>query len=78
MILLDGDVNGDAGLEIDDVLLEVADLPQELQAGLIGLEALELNLLDVLRSLLQVDLKHVLLAQELFVLAFEGFVFLHK
>jgi len=52
LILLDGDVNGDAGLEIDDVLLEVADLPQELQAGLIGLEALELNLLDVLRSLL--------------------------
>ena len=58
LISLNGDVDGDSGLEVDDVLLEGVDLElgrleasEELNLGLADLEVLPFKLLDVAASI---------------------------
>jgi hypothetical protein len=64
LISLNGDVDGDSGLEVDDVLLEGVDLElgrleasEELNLGLADLEVLPFKLLDVAACLVELDLK---------------------
>ena len=84
-VRLDGDVDGDASLEVDDVGLESLNLDfqdlhlfEQLQAGLVGLEALVLDALDVGGGGLELALQLVLVLKERLILAFEGVVFLNK
>jgi len=78
LVLLDGDVDSDAALQVDDVLLKGAHLLEQLQARLVRLETLLLDLLNVSRCFLEVDLEAVLLAEKLLVLALESFILLLK
>jgi len=78
LVLLDGDVDSDAALQVDDVLLKGAHLLEQLQARLVRLETLLLDLLNVSRCFLEVDLEAVLLAEKLLVLALESFILLHN
>ena len=77
-IRLNRDVNGNAGLKINNVLLKVLDLLEELKTSLIRLEALVLDLLNIVRSFLELDLQLSLFRVDLLILALKLFVLLHN
>ena len=77
-IRLNRDVNGDAGLKVNNVLLKVLDLLEELKTSLIRLEALVLDLLNIVRSFLELDLQLSLFRVDLLILALKLFVLLHN
>ena len=77
-IRLNRDVNCNAGLKINNVLLKVLDLLEELKTSLIRLEALVLDLLNIVRSFLELDLQLSLFRVDLLILALKLFVLLHN
>ena len=84
-VSLDRDVDSDARLHVQDVLLESlnldlepADAFEQLQARLVCLEASGFDLQDVVRGDLQFPLQVLLVVQQALVLAFELSIFLHK
>ena len=84
-VRLDGDVNSDSALKVNDVLLQglylglkVAHLLQQLQARLVRLEALLLKLHDVVCGRLHLPMELVFVVEKAFVLGLERVIFLKK